>query len=108
MIGRVEAPALAAWLADDARDAPGILDVRETWETELGTIPGSVCVPMGRIPGMFATLDAARDWVVVCHHGARSLQVARFLDAQGFARLHNLEGGIDAWSRLVDPDVRRY
>jgi rhodanese-related sulfurtransferase len=108
MVGRIDAPALAAWLADATREAPGVLDVREPWETDLGVIPGSVCLPMGQVPAGFGALGAARDWVVVCHHGARSLQVARFLDAQGFARVHNLDGGIDAWSRLVDPAVRRY
>ncbi|MCU0869469.1 MAG: rhodanese-like domain-containing protein [Burkholderiales bacterium] len=108
MIEHIDAPTLSAWLADADRAPPLVLDVREPWETDLGTIPGSVCLPMGRIPQTFHDLDPARDWVVVCHHGARSLQVARFLDAQGFARLHNLDGGIDAWSRLVDPGVRRY
>jgi rhodanese-related sulfurtransferase len=40
--------------------------------------------------------------------GAPSLQVAMFLEKQGFKRVHNLVGGIDAWSRTVDPAVPLY
>jgi rhodanese-related sulfurtransferase len=45
---------------------------------------------------------------VICHHGMRSMQVARFLAANGFDRLINLSGGVDAWSRLVDQRVPSY
>ena len=44
----------------------------------------------------------------MCHHGSRSAQVAQWLARNGFTRVHNLAGGIDAWSRLVDPAVPRY
>jgi rhodanese-related sulfurtransferase len=46
--------------------------------------------------------------VVICHHGGRSLQVGLFLEKQGFARVHNLAGGVDAWARTVDPAVPVY
>ena len=46
--------------------------------------------------------------VAICHHGGRSMQVAMFLEKQGFKRVHNLVGGIDAWSRTVDPAVPLY
>jgi rhodanese-related sulfurtransferase len=44
----------------------------------------------------------------MCHHGARSQRVAMFLAANGFARVANVAGGIDAWSREVDPGVPCY
>jgi rhodanese-related sulfurtransferase len=44
----------------------------------------------------------------MCHHGGRSAQVAQWLARNGRERVHNLAGGIDAWSRLVDPAVPRY
>jgi rhodanese-related sulfurtransferase len=53
-------------------------------------------------------LDKTRSTVVICHHGTRSLQVVAFLQRQGFTNLHNLQGGIDAWSREIDPTVALY
>ena len=46
--------------------------------------------------------------VAFCHHGGRSQQVAMFLEKNGFAKIHNLVGGVDAWSRTVDPAVPLY
>jgi rhodanese-related sulfurtransferase len=46
--------------------------------------------------------------VAICHHGGRSLQVALFLEKNGFAAVHNLVGGVDAWSRAVVPSVPTY
>jgi rhodanese-related sulfurtransferase len=103
------APAqLAAWLADAGREPPLLLDVREPWEHQKARIAGSLLVPMGELAGRLAELDAAREVVAICHHGGRSMQMAMFLEASGFARVHNLSGGIDAWSRAVDPAVPVY
>jgi len=43
-----------------------------------------------------------------CHHGGRSQAAAEHFAALGFENVHNLAGGIDAWSREVDPSVPRY
>jgi rhodanese-related sulfurtransferase len=99
---------LAAWLADASRDKPLLLDVREPWEYQAARIEGSQLVPMRELPRRVGELDAAREVVAICHHGGRSMQVAIFLERQGFARVHNLVGGIDAWSRTVDPNVPSY
>ncbi len=85
-----------------------LLDVREHWEFELAHVDGSVHIPMGEIPLRAAELDPARPLAVICHHGMRSLQVALFLEQQGFARVMNVEGGIDAWARELDPEMPRY
>jgi len=55
-----------------------------------------------------AELPQDRDLVLVCHHGGRSAQAAAWLAQNGFSRLHNLAGGIDAWARVVDPAMPRY
>jgi len=103
------APAqLAAWLGDKARAKPVLLDVREPWEFQTCRIADSRLVPMAEIPARFAELDPAAETVVICHHGGRSMQVAMFLEKNGFKRVHNLVGGIDAWSRTVDPAVPLY
>lgn len=104
----LNAPELAAWLADPARPAPVILDVREPWEVALAAMPGIVAIPMGQIPARADELDPARPVVCVCHHGMRSMQVAMFLERRGFTDIWNLSGGIDAWSRQVDPSCPTY
>jgi rhodanese-related sulfurtransferase len=99
---------LAAWLADAGRDKPLLLDVREPWEFDKARIAGAQLMPMREVPARFEELDRARDIVAICHHGGRSQQVAMFLEKAGFTRIHNLVGGVDAWSRTVDPTVPVY
>jgi rhodanese-related sulfurtransferase len=53
-------------------------------------------------------LDPDRPIVVLCHHGQRSLSVAMWLREQGFDHAQSLAGGIDAWSRTIDPTIPRY
>jgi rhodanese-related sulfurtransferase len=87
---------------------PLVLDVRETWELELASLPGVLNIPMAQIPDRLDELCRDREIVVMCHHGARSFQVAVFLKHSGFETVINLAGGIDAWSREVDPGVPLY
>ena len=89
-------------------DSPLLLDVREPWEAEIAAIPGSVLIPMADIPGRLQELDPDRPTVVLCHHGARSLNVTMWLRNQGFEQAQSLAGGIDGWSRSIDPSVPRY
>lgn len=98
---------LRDWLARGG-PRPVILDVREPWETEICTLPGSTCIPMSRIAQRIDELPREADIVVLCHHGMRSFQVATYLRGLGFERLYNLDGGVDAWAREVDPDLPVY
>jgi rhodanese-related sulfurtransferase len=99
-----------AELAERLRgDAPPILlDVREPWEYDLARIAGSRLVPLGSLDAALPTLDAGREYVVLCHHGVRSLMAAHFLQARGIEHVASLRGGIAAWSDDVDPSVPRY
>jgi molybdopterin/thiamine biosynthesis adenylyltransferase/rhodanese-related sulfurtransferase len=109
---RVETPAevqpaaLAGELASDA--PPLLLDVREPWEAEIAALPGSTLIPLGELGDRVGELDPAASVVVYCHLGVRSEYAARQLAGVGFAKVRNLAGGIDAWSRTVDPAVARY
>ena len=90
-------------------DAPLLLDVREPWEYQTASIANSLLMPMGEVASRAHTeLDPDAPVVVMCHHGARSLSVAMWLREQGFTNAQSLAGGIDAWSRVVDPAVPRY
>ncbi len=89
-----------------------VVDVRERVERELACIADTVHVPMNAVPVRLQEirdlLTDETDLVVMCHSGQRSLMVARFLQQNGFGRVFNLTGGIDAWAREVDPDVPLY
>jgi rhodanese-related sulfurtransferase len=102
---RINATQLAAQLE---HENPMLLDVREPWEFETCHIDGSVNIPMGQIPQQLEQLQMANEIVVICHHGIRSQQVIRFLRPQSVATLVNLDGGVDAWAREIDPDMAVY
>jgi rhodanese-related sulfurtransferase len=99
---------LRAWLDDPTRPKPVLLDVRETWEYEYCHIAGSTLVPMRHIPANCEALDPNVETVVICHHGIRSYQVAKFLERQGFASVYNLTSGVEGWAREVDSTMRTY
>ncbi|MBY0557503.1 MAG: sulfurtransferase [Burkholderiaceae bacterium] len=99
---------LADWLADSARPNPVLLDVREAWEFETCHLDGAQLIPMHTIPARIDDLDEDAAIVCICHHGARSLQVAAFLERHGFGKLYNLTGGVHAWAQQVDSTMAQY
>ena len=104
----LRAPALAQWLADAARPQPVLLDVREPWEHQTCHIDGVVPMPMRTVPARLSELDQDQPVVCICHHGARSMQVAGFLEQNGFADVINLTGGVHAWALQVDNKMPTY
>ncbi len=85
-----------------------VLDVREPEEVAIAPFPNALNVPMGEIPSRANELDRDEEWVVICHHGIRSAEVAAYLARRGFQHVANLAGGIDRWSLTVDHSVPRY
>jgi rhodanese-related sulfurtransferase len=85
-----------------------VLDVREAAELKIASLPGATHIPLAELPARVGELPTDRDIVVLCHAGVRSEHAMHFLHAAGFVRARNLSGGIDAWSRDVDPGVPRY
>ncbi|WP_410473456.1 rhodanese-like domain-containing protein [Guyparkeria sp. TX1] len=104
----VTARELAAWLDDETSADPLLLDVREPWEHQTCHIDGSRMMPMNTVPANVAHLERDRPIVCICHHGMRSMQVARFLEQQGFTDVINLTGGVDAWAAQVDRSMPTY
>lgn len=104
-IGQFDPEELKARL--DRGDDLSVLDVREVEELAIAAFPSAIHVPMGEIQARIAELDPNAEWVVVCHHGMRSAQVAMYLAGMGF-KVANLNGGIDRWSLEVDPSTPRY
>lgn len=92
----------------DAGDALTVLDVREPWEYELAHLPGSLLIPLNEVPERLTELDTGAELVVMCKVGGRSRRAAQFLQARGFDKVANLAGGIDAWTRDIDPTLASY
>lgn len=103
---------LRAWLDNPGRPQPALLDVRETWEYDICHIEGSRLIPMRQVLDQMAALDGVlnpgADTVVICHHGIRSYQICRVLERHGFGAVYNLNGGVEAWAREVEPTMRTY
>jgi rhodanese-related sulfurtransferase len=102
------APELAAWIADETRPTPLLLDVREPWEFQTCHIAGAISMPMNTIPARQEELEPDAAIVCICHHGMRSMQVAAFLERAGFTGVVNLTGGVHAWAEQVDGSMPRY
>jgi len=101
---------VAEWVSLPAEDRPRLIDCREAEELEICQIDGNEWIPLGAIPSVVDALrkDLSRGVVVYCHHGMRSLQAARFLRKHGLENVFSMSGGIDAWSRSIDPTMPRY
>jgi sulfur-carrier protein adenylyltransferase/sulfurtransferase len=87
---------------------PALLDVREPYEWAIARLPEARLVPLDTLPDVVHTLDPEQELIVYCHHGMRSAAAVAWLREQGFEKARNLTGGIDRWSREVDPSTRRY
>jgi|SRR5665213_153954 len=92
----------------DAGETITVLDVREPWECAIARLDGSVNIPLNDIPARLQELDSTAELVVMCKVGGRSRRAAEFLSARGFSRVANLAGGIDAWTREIDPTLSAY
>lgn len=92
----------------DAGEKFVLLDVREPYEYDIARIPGSKLIPLGELHSRLSELDTADEIVIHCKMGGRSAQAVRELQAAGFGKLWNVEGGITAWADRVDPTVAKY
>ena len=104
MVKNLDAKAFKA-LVDQGKAS--LWDVRTEKERAIGTIKGSSLLDdagMAKIEGMPKDTPLA----FFCHHGTRSRAAAEHFLKQGFTNVSHLAGGIDAWSKDVDPSVPRY
>jgi rhodanese-related sulfurtransferase len=106
MIRQVEPEEVAERLAGGEKLR--LLDVRTPQEWETARIDGSELVTPVLAGEILSSWSRETPLVVLCHHGIRSLPAAFRLAREGFAEVGNLKGGIEAWSRRVDPAVPRY
>ena len=91
----------------DAKEDLFVLDVREPHEYQICNIGGHL-IPLNDLPNRVNELDSSREIVVHCKMGGLSAKAVAFLQQSGFTKVHNLAGGITAWSERVDPKVPKY
>jgi sulfur-carrier protein adenylyltransferase/sulfurtransferase len=97
---------LKAWM--DKKEKFELLDVREIFEREIGSI-GGINIPMNDIPKNVDLIPLDRPVIVYCHHGMRSAMIVKFLYEEfGLNNLYNLEGGIHAWASYIDDTMTKY
>jgi rhodanese-related sulfurtransferase len=88
-----------------------LVDVREPEEYAAAKVEGSRLIPMQSVPAQLQEIEGLADEsevLVMCHHGVRSLQVVNWLREHGVENCFSVAGGIDRWSREIDPTVPRY
>ena len=87
---------------------PVLIDVREPHELAICAIDGVLNIPLNQLPGALNELDPDQEYALICHHGMRSQRGCEFLYANGFTKLINLVGGMEAWACDIDPEMARY
>lgn len=85
-----------------------LVDVRTPEERAFARIPGDDGLLDPALEHELLALDRSTPLAFYCHHGVRSLSAAEHFRCRGFREVYNLAGGIEAWSRDVDPSVPRY
>jgi rhodanese-related sulfurtransferase len=93
----------------DLGEPLALIDVRERWEADLVTLPGSRLIPLNELGYRSPDeIDPEEEIILVCHHGVRSMEAALLLWEMGYENVKSLAGGIDRWAVEVDPDLARY
>jgi len=113
MIDQVQPAQLQDWITSQTPNGTTVvLDVREAWEIQTACVKAQgfelVEMVMHTVPSRLQDLNRDQPIACLCHHGARSMQVAAFLVQQGFSHVANITGGIHAWSSQVDASVPTY
>ena len=110
-IPEIDVNQLAVKLAHDDSSLQ-LVDVRERNEVAIALIPGFDIYPLSEFEQwsekILNDLQPQAETIVICHHGMRSAQLCQWLAMRGFNNVHNVMGGIDAYSRFVDSTISRY
>ena len=88
--------------------APKLLDVRAREEFEAVRIEGSRLLSQDTMQEIMGHWSREEAFVILDHHGKTALDAAAYFLGHGFTHVRCLRGGLDAWSRTIDPKVPRY
>jgi rhodanese-related sulfurtransferase len=87
---------------------PKLLDTRESPEWDLAHLPSSQPLTQALMDEVLKSWDRSSPIVTVCHHGIRSMNMAKFLKQQGFTNVRSMKGGVEAWALEIDKSLPRY
>ncbi len=104
-VKELSAKELQQWLAEGKQF--DLFDVRTEQERQVASIAKARALDSDG-EAYLRSLDKSKPVVIHCHHGTRSRAFAQQLVSAGYRNVHNLEGGIDAWSQTVNRNVPRY
>jgi adenylyltransferase/sulfurtransferase len=85
-----------------------LIDVREPHELAISSLTGEENFPLGQLASRLAELDSSQELILFCKSGSRSTRALELLVSAGFRKVKNLQGGINAWAREVDPKLPIY
>jgi len=91
----------------DAQEDFFLLDVRNKTEYALAHLKNATLIPLPELEKKTDELPRQKEIIVYCHHGVRSLEAAQLLKEKGFT-VKSLAGGIDVWSKFIDPTIPQY
>ncbi|MBN2149490.1 MAG: molybdopterin-synthase adenylyltransferase MoeB [Anaerolineales bacterium] len=89
-------------------EPPLLIDVREPHELEISHIPGATSIPLGQVAARLSELDSSDEIILFCKAGTRSARALGVLVSAGFRKVKNLQGGINAWAKEIDPSLPIY
>ena len=97
-------------LLTGGNEALRLIDVRDPEEYAYCRLPGAELIPLATLPGDAAAKlpDKSAPVLVYCHHGMRSMRAVEALRQMGYTNARSVAGGIDRWSREVDPATPVY
>lgn len=112
IIPEISVEELAQRLATETEEALQLIDVREPEEVAIAKIEGFKVFSLSQFSewssNLKTVLNPEVETLVMCHHGMRSAQMCQWLLNNGFTNVKNIQGGIDAYSVMVDPAIKRY
>ena len=85
-----------------------LLDVRSREEWVAARIDGAVLLSQETMQEILNQWPREELFVIYDHQGKQALDAAAYFIGHGFQKARCLQGGIDAWSQEVDPQIRRY
>jgi adenylyltransferase/sulfurtransferase len=91
-----------------AEGSATVVDLREPWEAEIARIEGAELISLGEFAARAKSLPRDKPILIRCHHGGRSMQATHWLRRNGYDKVSNVAGGIDAWSLEIDSATPRY
>lgn len=111
-IPEISVEELARRLKEESVEKLQLVDVRETYEIAIASLPGFEILPLSEFAAwsdqIRTRLDPDAETLVLCHHGVRSAQMCHWLIDRGFTNVKNITGGIDYYSLKVDRTIPRY